>query len=94
MRVSAETNRTVRLGLAANATQFWLLVAVNAFVGQHLRILPARQDGAELAEVAGLVEDGTLTPVIGRTYPLAGVADGLRHVEQGHTRGKAVVTVK
>jgi MFS family permease len=31
--VSAEAAGRVRLGLAENATQFWLLVAVNAFVG-------------------------------------------------------------
>jgi MFS family permease len=36
--VSAETAGRVRLGLAANATQFWLLVAVNAFVGSMVGI--------------------------------------------------------
>ncbi len=34
----AEAPRVVRLGLAANATQFWLLVAVNAFVGSMVGI--------------------------------------------------------
>jgi hypothetical protein len=28
-----------------------------------------------------------------RTYPLAGTAEGLRRVEQGHARGKVVITV-
>jgi hypothetical protein len=28
-----------------------------------------------------------------KTYPLADTAEGLRYVEQGHARGKAVVTV-
>jgi MFS family permease len=36
--VSAEGAGRVRLGLAANATQFWLLVAVNAFVGSMVGI--------------------------------------------------------
>jgi MFS family permease len=36
--VSAEGAGPVRLGLAANATQFWLLVAVNAFVGSMVGI--------------------------------------------------------
>ena len=40
-----------------------------------------------------LIEDGKLTPVVDRTYPLADTAEGLRHVEQGHARGKIVVTV-
>jgi MFS family permease len=36
--LSADVAGRVRLGLAANATQFWLLVAVNAFVGSMVGI--------------------------------------------------------
>jgi MFS family permease len=36
--VSADAAGRVRLGLAANATQFWLLVVVNAFVGSMVGI--------------------------------------------------------
>ncbi|WP_322780901.1 NAD(P)-dependent alcohol dehydrogenase [Frankia sp. Cas4] len=68
-------------------------VVVNGFVRQRLRILPTREDRAELLALTGLIEDGTLTPVVDRTYPLADTAEGLRHVEQGHARGKVVVTV-
>ena len=41
----------------------------------------------------GLIEAGKLTPVLDRIYPLAGTAEGLRRVEQGHARGKVVITV-
>ena len=68
-------------------------VVANAFVSQRLRPLPSRQNRAELLAVTGLIEDGKLTPVVDRTYPLADTAEGLRYVEQGHARGKAVVTV-
>jgi NADPH:quinone reductase-like Zn-dependent oxidoreductase len=68
-------------------------VVANAFVSQRLRPLPSRQNRVELLAVTGLIEDGKLTPVVDRTYPLADTAEGLRHVEQGHARGKAVVTV-
>jgi NADPH:quinone reductase-like Zn-dependent oxidoreductase len=68
-------------------------VVANAFTSQRLRPLPARQDRAELLAVTGLIEDGKLLPVIDRTYPLAETAEGLRIVEQGHARGKIVVTV-
>jgi NADPH:quinone reductase-like Zn-dependent oxidoreductase len=68
-------------------------VVANAFVSQRLRPLPTRQNQEELLAVTGLIEDGKLTPVIDRTYPLANTAEGLRHVEQGHARGKAIVTV-
>ena len=68
-------------------------VAASAFVSQRLRPLPSRQNREELLAVTGLIEDGKLTPVVDRTYPLADTAEGLRYVEQGHARGKAVVTV-
>ncbi len=68
-------------------------VVANAFVSQRLRPLPTRQNRQELTDVTGLIEDGKLTPVVGRTYSLADTAEGLRHVEQGHTRGKIVITV-
>jgi NADPH:quinone reductase-like Zn-dependent oxidoreductase len=73
------------------------LTAVNAFVRQRLcAILPTAPDGPtheDLLAVTALIESGTLTPVVDRTYPLADAAAGMRHVEQGHARGKAVVTV-
>jgi NADPH:quinone reductase-like Zn-dependent oxidoreductase len=68
-------------------------VVANTFVSQRLRPLPTRQNREELLAVTGLIEDGKLTPVVDRTYPLANTAEGLRHVEQGHARGKAIVTV-
>jgi NADPH:quinone reductase-like Zn-dependent oxidoreductase len=68
-------------------------VVANAFASQRLRPLPARQNRAELLAVTALIDDGKLTPVIDRTYPLADTVEGLRHVEQGHARGKIVVTV-
>jgi len=68
-------------------------VVANAFVSQRLRPLPSRQNLQELLAVTRLIEDGKLTPVVDRTYPLADTAEGLRHVEQGHARGKVVITV-
>jgi NADPH:quinone reductase-like Zn-dependent oxidoreductase len=68
-------------------------VVANAFVSQRLRPLPTRQNREELLAVTGLIGDGKLTPVVDRTYPLANTAEGLRHIEQGHAHGKAIVTV-
>jgi NADPH:quinone reductase-like Zn-dependent oxidoreductase len=73
------------------------VLVVNAFVRQQLRvILPAAPAGPtreDLVAVTALVEAGTLAPVVDRTYPLVDAAEGIRHVEQGHARGKVVVTV-
>lgn len=49
--------------------------------------------GVRLLAVTGLIQDGKLTPVVDRTDPLAETAEGLRTVEQGHARGKLVITV-
>jgi NADPH:quinone reductase-like Zn-dependent oxidoreductase len=73
--------------------RFATLVIVNRVVRQRLRPVPTNQNRDDLLAVHGLVEDGTLRPVIGRTYPLRETAAGLRHVEQGHARGKVVITV-
>jgi NADPH:quinone reductase-like Zn-dependent oxidoreductase len=72
-------------------------LALNAVVRQRLAvILPAAPSGptrADLTAVTELLGSGRLTPVIGRTYPLADAAEAVRHVEQGHALGKTVLTL-
>ncbi len=68
-------------------------VVVNLFVSQRLRPLPAKEKREDLLAVTELIEGGKLTPIVDRTYPLADTAEGLSYVEQGHARGKVVVTV-
>ena len=68
-------------------------VVTDRFVRQRLRPFVAKPNQADLRTLTGLVDDERLTPVLDRTYPMAATADGLRHVEQGHTRGKVVITV-
>jgi NADPH:quinone reductase-like Zn-dependent oxidoreductase len=46
-----------------------------------------------LVTLTGLIEDGTVTPVIDRCYPFTEIAQAVRHSEAGHARGKVVVTV-
>jgi NADPH:quinone reductase-like Zn-dependent oxidoreductase len=40
-----------------------------------------------------LIEAGSLAPVIDRRYPLNGVPEALRYLEEGEARGKIVITV-
>jgi NADPH:quinone reductase-like Zn-dependent oxidoreductase len=44
-----------------------------------------------LAEMAGLVAEGSLELAIARTYPLSQVRDAYRELEERHTRGKIVL---
>ncbi|HEV8562320.1 MAG TPA: NAD(P)-dependent alcohol dehydrogenase [Actinophytocola sp.] len=72
---------------------FLRAVVVNGFVRQRLRPFLAKQKRDDLLTLTGLIEDGKLKPVLDRTYPLADTVEGVRRVEQGHTRGKVVLTV-
>ena len=40
-----------------------------------------------------LIEAGKVTPVIDRTYPLSEVPEAICYLEEGHARGKVVITV-
>lgn len=40
-----------------------------------------------------MIEEGELTPVIDRTYPLSKTPEAVRYLEDGHPMGKIVVTV-
>jgi len=63
------------------------------FVSQSMRFfvsMPSHEDQVVLKE---LVESGQVTPVIDRTYPLSETPAALAYVEQGHARGKVVISV-
>jgi len=40
------------------------------------------------------MKTGKLTPIIDRRYSLKDVPEAIRYVEQGHARGKVVITVE
>lgn len=60
------------------------------FGGHYVWVRP---DAGQLAELAALVADGSLRVEIAATYPLAEGAAAYAALEEGHTRGKIVVTV-
>jgi NADPH:quinone reductase-like Zn-dependent oxidoreductase len=66
---------------------------LSPFVGQKLRGLVSKENGEDLQALKELIEAGTVTPVIDRTYPLIEAPDAIRYLEEGHPRGKVVVTV-
>ena len=66
---------------------------VSLFVGQRLRGLATKVKREDLIALNELIEAGTLKPVIDRTYPLIEAADAIRYLEEGHSRGKIVITV-
>ncbi|WP_429615093.1 NADP-dependent oxidoreductase [Sphingobium olei] len=59
--------------------------------GVTYRYLFMQPSGSELAELAGLIEEKKLEPVIDRVFPFADIADAFVHLESGHAKGKIVV---
>jgi NADPH:quinone reductase-like Zn-dependent oxidoreductase len=63
------------------------------FVSQAVRTFIVSLKHADLVVLKELIEAGTLTPVVDRTYPLSEVPQAIDHVGGGHSRGKVVITV-
>ena len=47
----------------------------------------------DLELIKGLLESGKVTPIIDRRFHLSEVPEALRYLEEGHARGKVVITV-
>jgi NADPH:quinone reductase-like Zn-dependent oxidoreductase len=69
------------------------------FLGPLLSLMGSRKmtmsmakiDENDLALLAQFVAEGKVAPVIDRRYPLSGVPDAFRYLEEGHARGKVVI---
>ena len=48
----------------------------------------------DLTILGDLMQTGKVTPVIDRRYKLSEVPEAIRYLEQGHARGKVVITVE
>ena len=69
------------------------MFVTSPFVSQQLRMMIAELTPEDLERLRDLTESGKLTPVIDRTYPLTELPAALRYLEEGHARGKVVITV-
>ena len=67
--------------------------ALSPFVSQTLSSLNTKRSKKDLPYLTELIEAGKVTPVIDRTHSLGEVPEALRYLEQGHARGKVVITV-
>ncbi|MGC1322830.1 MAG: NAD(P)-dependent alcohol dehydrogenase [Candidatus Udaeobacter sp.] len=67
--------------------------ALSPFISQQMGMMMADANQKDLTVLADMMQTGKLKPVIDRTYKLEQVPDAVRYVEQGHARGKVVITV-
>lgn len=68
-------------------------IALSPFVRQRLTMVVARERAVDLERLAELIDAGTVTPSLDRTYPLHRVPAAMRSLEAGEVRGKLVITV-
>ncbi|SEJ54650.1 NADPH:quinone reductase [Arthrobacter sp. yr096] len=68
-------------------------LALSPFIRQKLTMIVGTQSAADLGYLAGLLEEGTISPAIDRIFPLAKVPDAMRYFDAGKARGKVVVTI-
>ncbi len=66
---------------------------LSPFVRQRLTMYISRHRQADLDTLRQLTETGEVTPLIGRTYPLAEVPEAIRDLQAGHARGKIAITI-
>lgn len=63
------------------------------FARRRSRIFAAKRNGADLAELAALVDAAAVTPAIDSVFALADVRRAVEHFRDGHPRGKVVLSV-
>jgi NADPH:quinone reductase-like Zn-dependent oxidoreductase len=62
--------------------------------GNKKMVILAHEPNKDLAFLKELLEAGKVVPVIDGHYTLSEVPEALRHLGEGHVRGKAVITVR
>jgi NADPH:quinone reductase-like Zn-dependent oxidoreductase len=68
-------------------------LVMSPFTRQKLTGIFAKINAADLNVLGGLLQSGTIEPVLDRSYPLSGVAEALRYIEGGHARGKVTIGI-
>jgi NADPH:quinone reductase-like Zn-dependent oxidoreductase len=73
--------------------QLLRMLVLSRFVSQKMVLFTAHPSREDLQLLTELIEAGKVTPIIDRTYPLSETPEAIRYLEEGHARGKIVITV-
>jgi NADPH:quinone reductase-like Zn-dependent oxidoreductase len=60
---------------------------------KNMGIMVAQANQRDLQFIAALLEAGTIKSVIDKCYPLSETAEAMKYLEEGHARGKVVITL-
>ena len=67
-------------------------LVLSRFVSQNFVMFIARRSKEDLTIMHDLMKAGKVTPVIDKRYRLSEVPEAIRYLEEGHARGKIVIT--
>jgi NADPH:quinone reductase-like Zn-dependent oxidoreductase len=100
-RVLSPKGRYIMVG-AADAGGRWMIgllarlvkaLVLSWLVRQKLGMVGAKANQEDLTILQDLIATGKVTPVIDRRYSLNEVPEAIRYLEEGHARGKVVITL-
>jgi NADPH:quinone reductase-like Zn-dependent oxidoreductase len=66
---------------------------LSPFVSQKLLMFLASPNKGDLVVLKEMIEAAKVTPVIDRCYTLREVPEAIRYLEEGHARGKVIITL-
>jgi NADPH:quinone reductase-like Zn-dependent oxidoreductase len=69
-------------------------LALSPFGSRKFVSLLAKSSEKDLTLMHELMKSGKVTPIIDRCYTLSEVPEAIRYLEEGHARGKVVISVQ
>src|SRR6266571_653516 len=80
--------------LGPGLTHAFKAMLLSKFVSQKMGMMLAELNHNDLTLLGELMQSGKVTPVIDRRYKLSEVPEAIRYLEEGHARGKVVITLE
>ena len=68
-------------------------LTLSLFVGQRLTTFISKENHRDLDRLSEIIEAGQLVPTLDNIYSLDQVPDAIRHLDEGHARGKIAIAV-
>jgi NADPH:quinone reductase-like Zn-dependent oxidoreductase len=99
-RILNREGRLVMVGAPKDISLTGILASVlgalvlSPFLRQKMSFLIAKVNQEDLTVLSNLMATGKIKPVIDRRYRLSEAADAFRYMEEGHARGKVLITLE